>query len=103
MARDEALLEYKAGEEAAIISAIPSPRLDAMDVSHSINQAPGSHPIATGLPGLTDLPEMQPIGEIFDEMPHQSRWGLPEMDNSNQGLPLDWVWLLGGESVYQTY
>ncbi|KAJ3461154.1 hypothetical protein MRS44_009707 [Fusarium solani] len=103
MARDEALLEYKAGKEAAIISAVPSPRLDAMDVSHSINQASGSHPIATGLPGLTELPEMQPMGESFDEMPHQSRWGLPEMDSSNQGLLLDWVWLLGGESAYQTY
>ncbi|RMJ15592.1 hypothetical protein CDV36_004756 [Fusarium kuroshium] len=103
MARDEALLEYKADEETAIISAMPSPRLDAMDVSHSINQASGSNPTATGLSGLTELPEMQPMGgEGFDDMP-QSRWGIPEMDSSNQGFPLDWVWLLGGESAYQTY
>ncbi|KAM0420348.1 hypothetical protein ACHAPT_011890 [Fusarium lateritium] len=103
MARDEALLEFKEGGETNVPSAVPSPRLDAMDVNHSVNQASASHPTATGLSELANLPEMQSMGgENFEEMV-QSRWGPGEMDNAHQGLPLDWLWLLGGESTYQTY
>ncbi|KAL2681418.1 hypothetical protein Neosp_009029 [[Neocosmospora] mangrovei] len=103
MARDEALLEYREGEEIALTSGMPSPRLDAMDVSQSLNRESVSNPTSTSLPGLTALPEIQSMGgDGFEEMA-QSRWGLLEIDNSNQGMPLDWVWLLGGESTYQTY
>ncbi|KAI8714925.1 Fungal-trans domain-containing protein [Fusarium sp. LHS14.1] len=103
MARDEALLEYREGEEIALTSGMPSPRLDAMDVSQSLNRESVSNPTSTSLPGLTALPEIQSMGgDSFEEMA-QSRWGLLEIDNTNQGMPLDWVWLLGGESTYQTY
>ncbi|KAF4467002.1 Transcription factor [Fusarium albosuccineum] len=103
MARDEALLEYKEGEETAVPSAMPSPRLDAMDVSHSLGRPSASDSIPADPSqsmDLRDAPNMS--GDGFEEMA-QSRWGFLDTDNANHAFPMDWSWLLGGESTYPTY
>ncbi|KAF5009432.1 hypothetical protein FDECE_4364 [Fusarium decemcellulare] len=103
MARDEALLEYKEGEETTVPSAMPSPRLDAMDVSHSLGRPSASDPIPADPSPSMDLPDAPNInGDGFEEMA-QSRWGFLDTDSANQAFPMDWSWLLGGESTYPTY
>lgn len=99
MARDEALLEYNVGVETVAPSVTSSPRLDAIDV----NNARGLSstiipPVATAAPGGINLPgtDNNSSGNLdgVGLMPLEQPWG-GLVENSNQALPVDWLWFLG--------
>ncbi|KIW29061.1 hypothetical protein, variant [Cladophialophora immunda] len=103
-ARDEALLEYKVGEETtAPPSAAPSPRLDAMDVRNALRPPSSSTtttataqplPYAEQANAPLDLSEAQ--GVEAGDITHiaQPWWGLAQPENADQAFSLDYSWLL---------
>ncbi|KAH8891221.1 hypothetical protein GQ53DRAFT_823853 [Thozetella sp. PMI_491] len=102
MSRDEALLEYKIGGETAAPSAVPSPRLDAIDVTNATaSSATQMQPPISPTP--LALQDARNIHEANFEQASQLWWGLSESEPSDGDFSLGWSsWLLG-ESGYPWY
>ncbi|EXJ69787.1 uncharacterized protein A1O5_06858 [Cladophialophora psammophila CBS 110553] len=91
---DEALLEYKVGEETAPPSTAPSPRLDAMDVRHAIRGASVAHSLPYSASNALNLSEAQSIEGAGVAQTVQPWWGLAQPENADQAFSLDYSWLL---------
>ncbi|KIW92796.1 uncharacterized protein Z519_06645 [Cladophialophora bantiana CBS 173.52] len=90
---DEALLEYKVGEETAPPSTAPSPRLDAMDVRHAIRGPSVAHSLPYSASNALNLSEAQSEGAGVAQTA-QPWWGLAQSENADQAFSLDYSWLL---------
>ncbi|KAF5026819.1 hypothetical protein F66182_1103 [Fusarium sp. NRRL 66182] len=97
MARDEALLEYREGRETTVPSIAPSPRLDAIYTSNSLDKPPVDALLHSVPSGSSDLNDINANDENDLGQDEQLWWGLNENEFINQGLSLNTLWLLGSE------
>ncbi|KAJ8124794.1 hypothetical protein O1611_g8847 [Lasiodiplodia mahajangana] len=106
LAGDESLLELKSDGDTGAPSAIPSPRLDAMDVNVAL--APPSNtqtqPSTTPTQPCPPLQSLSFVETEIDLTQISRSWLQPnDLQNSNDVFSLDWAsWLLerGGHSEY---
>ncbi|OAA76214.1 Transcription factor [Akanthomyces lecanii RCEF 1005] len=82
VALDESLLQYEPGGETAVSSTAPSPRLEALDVSHALDST---------LPVQSQLPVSASTAQVDETLPC---WWLTEDEVASQPFPFDWPWLL---------
>ncbi|KAJ5818358.1 hypothetical protein N7474_003949 [Penicillium riverlandense] len=102
--RDEALLEYTEGGDAAEPSMPSSPRLDAIDVDNTSlwpSNAPSLHTIPSHALNMVAEQNVDGNGD-----PAEKYWEVHQGRQVEQEFPLDcpWPWLFeeSGTSVYQT-
>lgn len=102
--RDEALLEYTVGGDAAEPSIPSSPRLDAIDINNTSlwpSNAPSLHTMPSHTLNMVAEQEMD-----RNEDPAEKYWEIHQGREVNQGFPLGWPWPSlfeeSGTSVYQT-
>ncbi|KAJ3577907.1 hypothetical protein NPX13_g2656 [Xylaria arbuscula] len=98
LAGDETLLELKADGEVTAPSAIPSPRLDAMDVNAALTQPP---PVPMRPPLLPESLSFSGQGSILTTP--QNSWLRPHgTQDANDLFTLDWASrMLGGAGSFE--
>ncbi|KAF4450532.1 hypothetical protein F53441_6387 [Fusarium austroafricanum] len=99
VARDEALLEYNEGIDTAALSALTSPRLDAMHIQGPFSRVQSDDPQLSGPSGHLEIPETQDFNRIAQDQITTPWMGFTGGENDNKGMPLEWLWLLGGETL----
>lgn len=101
ISRDEALLEDGLGDDIDARSAMPSPKLDAMDVNRSLPEIVEATPImiATEPSGAATEP-MDVQGNSLPSAQSPTMWSFPDLDNAEPVLPMDWPWLLAEPSPF---
>ncbi|KAF4969968.1 hypothetical protein FZEAL_10134 [Fusarium zealandicum] len=95
MAHDESLLEYKEDVDTSIHSATSSPKLDAIHTRGSFGQPAAEVSTVVEPLNLRGTPDNRTALEQFTMPWH----GFTETESESQGIPLDWLWLLGNEGV----